>query len=141
MENASKALLIAGSILITILLIAVGLKIFNSTAGTTEATKTTMDATAVSVFNSQFIPYVGKNKTRAEAIALANKIVASNAVNKEHQVIFVVKNSASSAVGTYNLTSSAVIGYLNDKPQYNITFTSYSTTGYITTITFTASDF
>ena len=36
MENATKALLIAGSVLIAILLIALGLRIFNSTTDTTK---------------------------------------------------------------------------------------------------------
>lgn len=37
MENASKALLIAGSVLVVIVLIAVGMRILNSTAGASES--------------------------------------------------------------------------------------------------------
>ena len=68
MENATKALLIAGSILIAILLIAMGLRIFNSTSETTEQSQRAMDTTAVATFNNQFIPYLGENKSRAQAI-------------------------------------------------------------------------
>ena len=39
MENASKALIIAGSVLIAILIISLGLFIFKSTEGTTDQTK------------------------------------------------------------------------------------------------------
>ncbi len=84
MENATKALLIAGSVLIAILLIAVGLKIFNSTSGTTEATKTTMDATAVAVFNNKFVSYLGTNKSKSQAISLLNLIIANNSNPSMH---------------------------------------------------------
>ncbi|HJJ03837.1 MAG TPA: hypothetical protein OIM28_04205 [Clostridiaceae bacterium] len=39
MENASKALIIAGSVLIAILIISLGLFIFKSTEGTTDQTQ------------------------------------------------------------------------------------------------------
>ena len=44
MENASKALIIAGAILISILLISVGILIFNSTRGFTDNASETDDA-------------------------------------------------------------------------------------------------
>jgi len=44
MENASKALIIAGAILISILLISVGILIFNSISGITDNASTTDDA-------------------------------------------------------------------------------------------------
>jgi len=44
MENASKALIIAGAILISILLISVGILIFNSTRGFTDNASATDDA-------------------------------------------------------------------------------------------------
>lgn len=41
MENASKALIIAGAILISILLISLGIIMFNSSKGTTDQAKET----------------------------------------------------------------------------------------------------
>ena len=96
MENATKALLIAGSILIAILLIAMGVKIFNSTSGTTQSAQSTMDATAITTFNSQFTGFLNKNLTIAQVSSLEQKIIASNAVNKEHQISF-----SNSGAGTY----------------------------------------
>lgn len=58
MENATKALIIAGSVLIAIALIGVGMKIFNSTSGTTDTVETTMIATEVAMFNNKFMPYI-----------------------------------------------------------------------------------
>lgn len=85
MENASKALLIAGSVLIVILLIGTGMKIFKSTSGTTESAEHVMDATEVTMFNNQFTQYMGKNKSLATVQSLVSKLKASNAINN-HKV-------------------------------------------------------
>lgn len=44
MENASKALIIAGAILISILLISLGIIMFNSSKGTTDQAASTANA-------------------------------------------------------------------------------------------------
>lgn len=85
MENASKALLIAGSVLIVILLIAVGVRIYSSTQGVTESTEGTMTATQKAQFNSKFTQYIGK-KTEAQTRALINTVISSNATNASHYV-------------------------------------------------------
>lgn len=91
MENASKALLIAGSILIVIVLIAVGMRVLNSTAGVTESSQKTMDATTITNFNMQFVNK-GVSLTDTvtvkgnQALALQEAVFASNAVNKAHQI-------------------------------------------------------
>lgn len=85
MENATKALLIAGSVLIAILLIAMGVKILSSTSGTTESTQKVMDATAVNTFNSQFASYAGQ-QSATNIKALVQKVIVSNANNSKHIV-------------------------------------------------------
>ena len=52
MENASKALIIAGAILISILLISLGIVIYNSAKDA--ASTDQMDDFQVSAFNSKF---------------------------------------------------------------------------------------
>lgn len=79
MENASKALLIAASILIVIILIAFGMKTLNSTKGTQDSVQTTMDGTEKASFNNKFTAYCGTNKSAAQAKALANVVVSNNA--------------------------------------------------------------
>lgn len=81
MENASKALLIAGSVLIVILLIAVGVRVFNSTQGTADNVETTMNATEIATFNSKFTQYAGSNKSATQVKALANVVIAHNATD------------------------------------------------------------
>lgn len=115
MENATKALLIAGSVLIAILLIAMGIRIFNSTSETTQQSQATMDATAITTFNSQFTGYLNKQLTASQATTLMQKIIASNAVNKTHIVKF---------QGSITIPSTASEG----------TYTAEYTDGYITNI-------
>ena len=93
MENATKALLIAGSVLIAILLIALGLRIFNSTTDTTKNSQAAMDTTSIMTFNGQFTGFLGKEISAAQASTLAQKIIASNAVNKNHSVKYAGSNS------------------------------------------------
>ena len=94
MENATKALVIAGAILVAILLIAVGVRVLNSTKGTTESTKSTMKATEITMFNNKFTAYAGGGKTAAQVRALANVVIAHNATNPEHQVEFMGQTKA-----------------------------------------------
>ena len=86
MENATKALVIAGSVLIAILLIAFGMRIFNSASGASKSSQSTMDATAITTFNSQFSPYNGKTLSVSKVNNLVQKVIASNATNKSHTV-------------------------------------------------------
>ena len=92
MENASKALLIAGSILIVILLIAFGMKVFNSTSGTKDQVEGTMQTTEMAMFNNKFVPYLGENRSRSDALALLNIIHAHNATNtRKIDLVFIGK--------------------------------------------------
>lgn len=59
MENASKALIIAGAVLISILLISVGVLIMNSVDPMTEATGQQSESMAIQTFNAQFTQYEG----------------------------------------------------------------------------------
>ena len=56
MENASKALIIAGAILLAILIIGLGVFIYRQAAGVIDTGA--MDQLAVNQFNAQFEPYL-----------------------------------------------------------------------------------
>jgi len=58
MENASKALIIAGAILISILIIGLGVFIYNQAANTFDSTG--LDQLTIQQFNAQFEPYEGE---------------------------------------------------------------------------------
>ena len=76
MENASKALIIAGAILLAILLISLGIYIFT---GAQDVTKNSgLDAQEVSVFNSAMLKYEGTNKSLSDIRAIKNEAVVAN---------------------------------------------------------------
>ena len=116
MENASKALLIAAAVLIVILIIAFGMRIFNSTGDTSGQAEDLASSQQMQTFNAQFTGYLGSN--RAGTIIRNLKVVVnnSNARNTQHQV---------------TLTGADAIV---DNSVYKVTAT-YGDDGYITTIT------
>lgn len=79
MENATKALLIAGAVLIVILLIGVGMLIFNSSTRPVQTAVTGMEAHEKEIFNAQFENYAG-TQTGTNVKQLLSKVISSNAV-------------------------------------------------------------
>lgn len=59
MENASKALLIAGALLIAILLITIGIAIYNSAGGILNQGKSALSGQELTMFNQKFTAYEG----------------------------------------------------------------------------------
>ena len=76
MENASKALLIAGTILIVILLISLGIYIYSQAQQQIDAVN--MDEQQVLAFNNKFAPYLGNNITGSQVNAVLQQVQASN---------------------------------------------------------------
>lgn len=100
MENATKALLIAGSILIVILLIALGMRVFRSGAGAVDDSQVAMKATGVGTYNTQIAGYLNKNLTESQVRALVQKLIAINASSKR-AVKIKFRNQEPTAVTTF----------------------------------------
>ena len=88
MENASKALIIAGAILVAILLISVGILIIKSLRKPIDQVSQVSDSQAIQTFNSKFSNYAGNYQTADEVQSLIILVMASNASDPEHQVGF-----------------------------------------------------
>ena len=76
MENASKALIIAGAILLAILIISLGIMIYQQASGVVN--NNSMTEVDVSTFNSKFEQYLGANVRGAQVNALINTINTNN---------------------------------------------------------------
>lgn len=76
MENASKALIIAGAILLAILLISLGIMIYNQAQSATDGSG--MSDAEISTFNSKFTKYEGDKKGPVVK-TLINEIDVNNA--------------------------------------------------------------
>lgn len=60
MENASQALIIAGAILLAILIIAIGMFVYNGAQSTINDSMASMSDQEIKAFNSKFVNYEGK---------------------------------------------------------------------------------
>ena len=78
MENASKALLIAGAILICILLIAIGMYIYNSAQGTIQTAAGQMGQQDKEMYNSMIKKYVGNSKKGSDVKQMIEDIISQN---------------------------------------------------------------
>ena len=76
MENASKALIIAGAILISILIIGLGVFIYNQAANTVG--KANLGSQEAQAQNQQFESYFGAKKSAADVKALMSLIRSNN---------------------------------------------------------------
>ena len=76
MENASKALIIAGAILVSILIISFGVIIINKAKGPLE--DDTIGQMSIDTFNSRFTSYEGTKVSGAQVKNLVDAIEANN---------------------------------------------------------------
>jgi len=115
MENASKALIIAGAILISILIIGIGMAVINATTSVTDSTGAAMDKQQLETFNSEYTSYVGDNQRGSLVKTLVDKINANNATNEDYQIKLTV--NASSYEGE-NVTDA--LSFISSTKRYKI---------------------
>ena len=82
MENASKALIIAGAILLAILIISLGILIFSQAQDTINSVN--MSDSEKLAFNNKFTPYEGTNIRGSQVNALAQAVLTNNQTAKEN---------------------------------------------------------
>jgi len=86
MENASKALLIAGGILLSILIVSIMLYMYTSIRNVSETETEVLKAEKLSEFNMQFESYNLKSMYGTDIISVINQ---ANAVNEKYEKIIV----------------------------------------------------
>lgn len=77
MENASKALIIAGAILLAIAIIGVGMYVFQQVSGTIQD-KANISAEEIETYNQPYYAYAGKNVKGSNVKTLCSKINSHN---------------------------------------------------------------
>ena len=86
MENASKALIIAGAILVSILIVGLGVIIYNNVSGI--ASGTNLDSQEITAHNSPFEGYFGDYVSGSNVKALLTQVQANNsAANRNDEVV------------------------------------------------------
>lgn len=82
MENASKALIIAGAILLSILIIAIGMYIYNSSQNSIAEAGSQIDTQERQNFNQQWEMYEGK-QSGSNVRALISKMASNAKANED----------------------------------------------------------
>lgn len=126
MENASKALIIAGAILLAILLISLGIMIYNQAQSVTNGGQ--MSEAEVSTFNSKFSKYEGTNVKGSVVKSLINEMMAVNN-NEDNQSAGIVINFDTSETG--NITESSAV---QNNKSYTVSIKGYDGTGRVNSI-------
>ena len=112
MENASKALIIAGAILISILLISVGIVIMNAISEPVASAGDTAASMGAETFNSKFDTFAG-NKVDYNTAKQAITAVLSTASGERKITL----------TGSAGSTTISSIADLNRNKTYKIVFT------------------
>lgn len=81
MENASKALIMAGAILIAIIVISLGVLVFRNMSATVRQ-EANLDKQKKVAFNSKISPYLGENVSGSQLNTLVQLIRTINATAK-----------------------------------------------------------
>ena len=120
MENASKALIIAGAILISILLISLGIMVFNQSQDVTD--NSGLSEAEITTFNSKFTKYEGNIKG-SQVRSLIQEVNASNSTdkNKDANRLVTIKNFVTGDTNGYSAKD-----VLANTKTYKVTVTKYS---------------
>lgn len=111
MENASKALIIAGAILLSILIIGLGMAIYQQASGAIGNAK--MDTQKIQAYNSEFASYEG-TKSGTQVRALLDIIRSHNLANTDDPSLNVVAMTSSAAGVTAAPTELVTATAIND---------------------------
>lgn len=140
MENASKALIIAGAILLAIAIIGVGMAVFNNASDSVSGTD--MSSEEVTAYNSEFTSYQGtirgsRAKTLVNTVKQHNltavddseKVQVLTSAGESEVSVDDVDDKASSTAGLQETANS-----LQSGRTYNVSFGYDPSSGKITTV-------
>lgn len=111
MENASKALIIAGAILLSILIIGLGMAIYQQASGAIG--NANMAPQKIQSYNSEFASYEG-TKSGTQVRALLDIIRSHNLANTDDPSLNVVAMTSSAAGVTAAPTELVTAAAIND---------------------------
>lgn len=140
MENASKALIIAGAILLAILIIGLGMFIYNQAADTLDGAQ--LDGQKVDSYNREFLQYEG-TKQGSQVKTLLNNIKSHNRKAEDASQVIIATEEEYESNAKVSAPSEESKEDVNDgisgikilsAKTYNITFAYDPDSGYVTAV-------
>jgi hypothetical protein len=83
-ENASKALLMAATVLVGVLILSIGVYLFSIFGDFSSETAKQIEEKKISEFNAQFYKYLGQKECRAHDIVTVANLANENNKNNEY---------------------------------------------------------
>ena len=132
MENASKALIIAGAILLSILIIGLGMAIYQQAAGAMNGAN--MDPTKIQAYNSEFLNYEG-TQSGTQVRALLDTVRSHNLAHTDDPSlnVTVMTSTAPTAVVTATDVNN-VKKTINAGKTYTVDFGYDANSGFIVAV-------
>ncbi len=138
MENASKALIIAGAIILSILIIGLGMFIFQKANSATEGAD--LSSQKVKAYNSVFEQYVG-TQTGINVKALLDEVRSHNLANASDASLNIDVQESSQAATTTPPTAAVTAATVNtirakiqNGKSYTVDFGYDASTGFIVAV-------
>lgn len=129
MENASKALIIAGAILLSILIIGLGMAVFNNAKEALSGAN--LDKEKIATINAQYEAYIGEAIKGSQVKTLCNLVRDNNLTADQSETFTITINSVTEATEINKLKNTIANG-----KTYKVEAT-YGSNKLIETITFT----
>ena len=129
MENASKALIIAGAILLSILIIGLGMMIFNQAKDAISGTG--MDQQKVATYNAEFTDYEGTNVNGTRVRSLCDVVRNHNTIVAAEDESLLIGINGKNDTASINASKTS----FKAGKTYTITCEYDSKTGYVNNIT------
>ena len=137
MENATKALLIAAAVLVAILIISLGLVVFNM-ASETVKNSANLSAQEIQSFNEQFTQYQGDNVRGSNVNALLKTALNNNITKKqEGKTAMMVEVSLGTTTISSGNAETSLSKRADASKMYDVTVNQDGEGGLVHTITIT----
>lgn len=138
MENATKALMIAAAVLVVMLIIGLGIGVFNMASEQVDNAGD-MSEYQIQQFNDKFTRYQGTSKSGSDVNAMLTTVFNHNNSQDDASTCVQVTGTAAGLPSGFGITNAPGLTTTPTKAstgaRYSITCTINATTGLVTTIT------
>ena len=129
MENASKALIMAGAILLALLIISLGVLIYNNYSKTV-VENSDLTEQEITSLNSKILPYIGDNISGSKVNALITVVYSMNRSIDGEKITMTWNNGGIDSSGKYSGAEKKV----KTGVYYKVNITDYTDAGLIKNI-------
>ena len=122
MENATRALTMAGGILIALMILGALFLMFNNLSSYQNQNDTSTKSTQIAEFNNQFEPYNKDNLTLMELHSVYNKVNSNNTKNPEYKIEMIYEFNSNHEDGNLKENFKSNFTAIEEAEKMNCTF-------------------